>query len=438
MPLQAKTPTKAPEFDSSITSGVAMAVFCTNGHEISKDNDTAGMMKWYDQSDFSKASCNDTEGWQKMNVRYRGASSMTFAKKQYGINFVNNKGKDVELSVGGLPKTNKLAFRTPYIDRSYMRDTLAYELGRKMGQSRGDQYAAPHTRFVQIFLNGEYEGIFILSEKIDYDFLPIDKLNEKNLSNLTYLMEISARDYSFKTHENTMVKYTYPSENKLKKLETDNFLAHELVTNFIEGEINHFEEVLNSRHFKDPVKGYRSLIDVPSFIDYFLMQEITKNIDGFRRSEYFYKGTDGKFHMGPLWDFDIAWGNLSMYHMNSSKGWSHKKFWMAFPSVFWFDRLLKDEYFREELRKRYMKLRLPGGLLGWDKLDESINDLVNMLGNAPELDKQRWEGTQNLVQTLIMNTKERSDTFEGNVKILKDWLKFRLAWLDDKIAKDEF
>ena len=203
-------------------------------------------------------------------------------------------------------------------------------------------------------------------------------------------------------------------------------------------QIRRFETALASKHYTDPQQGYRPYVDIASFVDYFLIQEFTKNIDGFRRSVFFYRGTDGKFHMGPLWDFDIALGNLSFFGMEKPTGWSHSKFWVVFPKVFWFERMLKDPYFKHLIKTRYFELRQAGNLLDWNQLELEIDELDETLNQAPQKDQCRWAGTRNFFVRHFMNTRERSDSYEGNVVILKNWIQARLKWLDKQIAEEKF
>lgn len=417
---------------------IPQVTICTT-EDINKDTEVEGVLFWQDAPAEEKVLCQDAKDWLRISIKYRGHSSMKFAKKQYSVTFLDAEGKKMKRALGKLTTSEDWIFRTPFIDRSYMRDALAYQLGQKMGLSRGESYAAPRTQMVEIFVNDDYRGIFTLSEKIEPDTfkVPIKKIKKEQTS-FEYIMEISARDFEYKTAEGTMLNFKYPSLKKLAKMGEDDASFPERVRKQIQQEIDAFEKALASDDFKDPEKGYRSFLDVPSAIDFFIMQELTKNIDGFRRSAFFYRAQDGKFHLGPLWDFDIAWGNLSFYFMDGPKGWSHTKPWIVFPAAFWFRRLLQDPYFVEQLQQRYSSLRQAGQILDYCKIEQDIQEIEQSLGESPLRDQLRWEGKRNWVQEHVLNTAKHAPDFAGNVQILKDWIQSRLHWLDEAMRKGNF
>lgn len=421
-------------FSWNVFADTPFLIVCTKD-EISWDKPANAVMSWKETGYSADMACDDTEGWQAIRIKFRGASSKNFAKKQYGLEIVDAKGEKAKIGFGSMPEASDWTLRSPYIDRSFMRDALAYNLGRDMGRQVGDNYAAPRTELVELAVNGDYKGIFTLSERIERgeNHVPTEKIDIKNPQNLSYIAEISARDYNFKSKHGTMINFIDPNLKTFEKIAKDNPFAAEQIQASIEFDINHFEEVLLSKNFADPETGYRSLIDFDSFVHFFIVQELSKNIDGFRRSEFFYKGKDCKFHMGPLWDFDIAFGNLNFYGMAKPKGWAHAKRWVIFPNAFWFKRLLQDPYFVEGVRKRYFELRQEGNLLDWKSLNERIDTMQVQLGDAPERDRARWKGTYKFYQKYMMGTKKRADDFNGNVQILKDWMQERLIWLDHKL-----
>jgi len=424
-------------FSWTVSASIPFMIVCSKG-EISKDKkkETEAFLMWKESGYDGDVSCKDTSGWQKISIKHRGNSSMKFAKKQYGFKILDEEGNKTKVALGDFPKNSNWVMRSPYIDRSLIRDGLAYNLGRDLGKQRGDDYAAPRTEFIEFAINGDYKGIFVLTEKIQHGrhHVPIQKADASDLDHLTYIAEISSQKYDFKSKRGTMIRFNDPNEKKLKKLaEKDPYAAQELRKR-IKNEINHFERVLLSDDFADPERGYRALVDFDSFVDYFIIQELSKNIDGFRRSEFFYKAKDGKFHMGPYWDFDIAFGNLSFYGMAKTKGWSHTKHWSYLRNAFWFNRLLKDPYFAQGVHRRYAELREEGNLLSWANLETRIDSMQTRLGDAPERDRLRWDGTHKFTQRHIMNTKKRSEDLQGNVDILKQWVQERLKWLDSQMG----
>ncbi len=416
-------------------------VLCTEAPiPLDKNESVAGYLQWQNQATDAISGCQNTQGWSQMRVHYRGNSSMKYAKKQYSLSFVDDHGGKAKVALGNFPKAEKWVLRSTYVDRSFLRDTFVYELGRRLAASRGDSYGAPRTQLVEIIENDQYQGIYVLTEKIARaeDRVSLSVFDANNPKAMTYIMQLSCGDGHFKTRYGTSIKYVDPTEKKLSKLQKSDDPSVALVQDTMKTQIEAFEEALKSKDFDDPDYGYKPYIDEASFVDYFLIQELTKNFDGFRRSVYFYRSEDAKFHMGPLWDFDITLGNLLLFGMGRPEGWSYKKQRHILQKTFWFRRMLQDKSFAHAVRERYQKLRQSGNLLDWNLLEKELDHLKDSLGDAPDRDRLRWEGTQPFRVRHIIRTKQKSENFEGNVRILKDWLQARLLWLDKAIAKETF
>ncbi|MBI2601933.1 MAG: CotH kinase family protein [Deltaproteobacteria bacterium] len=381
-------------------------------------------------------SCKDEADWHTVLIKRRGNSSDWFDKKQFKIEVVDKDGKDKEISLAGLPENSEFALHSSYVDRSFMRNAFIYRLGRKVGEERGERWAAPRTVYLELVLNGQYNGLYVLVETVGRDKNRVDlpKLDQSNFANFSYILEVSAADGYLSSDKGTRFRNVYPSRKKIEELKDVNLLLHNLVVETMNRDLNGFEKALASKNFKDPERGYRPFVNLDSFVDYFIIQEVMKNLDGFRRSMYFHKD-QGKLVMGPIWDFDLALGNLRFYGMERYKGWVHRDLYVVYPSVIWFRRMMEDPYFKAQVKVRYQKLRKPGGLLDPDTIVAEIEQLNTELGMAPERDQCRWVGTRNFIEEHFMKTKETSSTHDGNVDIMKRWFFMRLGWLDRKIAK---
>ena len=213
-----------------------------------------------------------------------------------------------------------------------MRDVITYMWGKKLG------LYASETKYVELVLNGEYLGIYVLLEKIKRGKGRIDIANLKPADitgvELTggYILRVDKPD------DNEYPAWTSVPSPKLNGTTSISFQYHDpegedLVSvqqQYIKNFIFQFESALSNTTFK-AVDGYRKYINVPSFIDFMIMTEISKNVDGYFYSTYMYKDKDsdvdaeaGKLHMGPLWDFNLGYGNVD-YHTNSqyAPGWMY-------------------------------------------------------------------------------------------------------------------
>jgi hypothetical protein len=189
----------------------------------------------------------------------------------------------------------------------------------------------------------------------------------------------------------------------------------------IKADVQQVEDVLYSGNFTDPAQGYRKYIDVDSFIDWFLVQEISKNVDSrFAYSVYMYYNPDtGKYHMGPVWDFDFAFGNLNYTDAQYAEG-----FWVK-ESPQWVCRFFEDPWFVSRVKAR------------WNSKKAEINRIIQFIENrasaldyAQTLNFQRWD-ILNIYVSPNPNTVLGS--YRAEVDFLKSWLSSRLAWLDGAI-----
>ena len=278
---------------------------------------------------------------QRIRFKRRGASSDSFDKKQYSVEFIDTHGYTSKGKLLDLPPGKKWVFNAPYVDRSLIRNALAYRVGRALGKERGDPWAAPRIRFCELTLNDEYMGIYAITERIrrQNQRLNIAKIKPESPHRIAFLMEVSALSGPVSTHYGTQLRFRYPSHNKLQEWDMSNPLASKLIQNRVLREVNQLEHSLRAIERKTPPtqsdpEHYSHQIDTTSFIDYFLIQEVFRNVDGFRRSMFFYKeaGAKAKFKMGPLWDFNLAMGNLRFEGLSRYQGWSYRD---RFNPVYW-------------------------------------------------------------------------------------------------------
>ena len=297
--------------DGSFSSNLPIVAIETNGLPIvDEPRITAHMGIVFDDSKEENRlsdGFNHFEG--QISIEIRGSSSQSFPKKQYRLELQNEDGSNRNVSLLGMPKENDWILYAPYSDKSLIRNILAYKLARDMG------YYAPRTKLCELILNGEYMGVYVLMEKIkrDKNRVNINSLNPDELEgeDLTggYIIKIdrSQGDKSWFSpirpipngQQQTEFVYEYPkSEDIVPEQEI-----------YIREYITDFEQALNSPDFRDPNLGYKPYINVESFVDFLLLNEVTRNVDAYRLSTYMYKDKNGPLTMGPIWDFNLAFGN---------------------------------------------------------------------------------------------------------------------------------
>jgi CotH kinase protein len=377
----------------------------------------------------------------KAGIEIRGSSSQMFPKKQYGIELADAKGDEVEASIFGMPKEADWILFAPYNDKSLIRDALAYRLGRSMGN-----YAS-RTKYFELVLNDQYMGVYIFFEKIKRgkNRLAIDKLEKTEVAGdeVTggYILKI---DKTTGGDEGGYVS-SYPPGGKTSEAPQKIYFqweypkAADLVAaqkTYIQNYIKQFEETLIGENFQDPVNGWTKYADMNSFVDYFIMNELTKNPDGYRLSTFLHKKKDsegGKIHMGPIWDFNLGFGNVDYCTKGTTTGLV-----IDFNTIcptdnwqipFWWKRLWSDATFRTKLSDRWKTLR--EGSFATNKVlayVDSVSTVMNV--EAQQRNFQRWPTLGQYVWPNYVVL----PTYDAEVSWLKTWIEARMTYLDATLS----
>ncbi len=372
----------------------------------------------------------------KIGIELRGSTSQDlFPKKQYGIEIRDVNGASIDASLLGLPKKDDWVLFAPYDDKSLMRDVLAYKLGRDLGR-----YAS-RSVYCEMVLNGEYMGVFVLLEKIkrDKNRVNIDKLDitENTGDNLTggYILKLDKIEGSGGAGWNspypppnrsggqtTYFQYEYPKPADITAEQKTYIINY----------ITQFENTLAMDNFKDPVNGYAKYIDVDSFVDYFIANELTRNPDAYRISTFMYKRKDsdgGKLFMGPIWDFNLGFGNVNFCAKEKPEGFIID-YNMICPSdgwlvPFWWSRLFEDPAFKTKVVTRWQTLR--SKTYATSRITGYIDSVSNVLNlESQQRNFQRWP----VLGQYVWPNSFVGPTFQSEVDWLKDWVSRRLSWMD--------
>lgn len=380
-----------------------------------------------------------------IGVEIRGSSSADYPQKSYNVETRDAEGANLNLSLFGMPSENDWTLITNYNDKTLLRNTLTHHLFSSMG------HYAPRTAYAEVFINDQYQGIYLWTEKIkrDDNRVDIQKPNPLALQgdDITggFILKNDNRDA-----EDHIVFSQY-SEKGIPGPQEVAFIvvepkADELSTaqrNYLENYLRRLENALYGPLFKDSVIGYRAFLDVPSFIDYFIIGEVSRSVDAYKKSKFYFKDVDskgGKLHSGPTWDFDWAYKNIPegdpafqcYYGVQDGSGWAFRagfcQHWPPFPG--WIPRLLQDGYFSGLLVQRYKILRQ--SLLSDAYLFRYIDSLQTILSEATKRHFSRWPilGVPSLGSP---ETDPQPVSYETALNQLKKWLTTRLSWLDNNL-----
>lgn len=424
------------------SSNLPLVIIDTDGQEIPDEPKISAYMGIVFNGDGIRNSISDPHNNYSgaIGIELRGSTSQFFSdKKPYAFETRNADGSNLNAELLGMPSENDWILLAPYSDKSLMRDVLTYKL------ASGMMAWAPRCRFVELIINGSYQGIYVLMESIKRDEGRVDiaKLNpdENTGDDLTggYILKI---DKTTGANNDGFYSQYHPYENPWANIQ---YLYHypkpDLISyqqkNYIKQYIDNFENVMASANFNDPVNGYPAIIDVPSFVDFFIINELTRNVDGYRLSSFMYKDKDsngGKLVMGPVWDFNIAFGNADYCEGGVVQGWA-----LDFNLVcsgdnnlipFWWKQLRQDTLFKANVRARWELLRQ--GQLHKDTIFSMIDSMRTFLDEAQTRNFQRWD----ILGQYVWPNNYIGLTYQDEVNYLKNWINARLLWLDNQI--DDF
>ena len=379
-------------------------------------------------------------------VRHRGNSTYNDSpKKPYSFRTLDgplrHSGKKHKVSLLGMGKDNNWALLAPYADKSMMRDLLTWEIARPWMEY------VPQGRYCELFLDGTYYGVYILSEDISKGKQRLN-LKKPGLDGDAvtgdYLMEVDYNDavtYRSKYHPVSATGVPYQDRFILFQFKSPDYEdLKEGQLAYITSRINQMENALASTWYSDPEKGYRKYIDVQSFVDYQLIMELCHNVDAYRLSGKFYKrrdSVDPRFKM-VVWDTDLAYGNADHRQSWRTDTWAYQNNDILYQEKdvylvpFWWYRLNNDPYYQAQVKARWAEFRQ--GNLRDDRLMAVVDSLATVLTarGAMERNSQAWPrwGVH------VWPNHYVAKSFDDEVTYLKQWLAKRIEWLDEQLLDE--
>lgn len=370
-------------------------------------------------------------------IEYRGSSSQQFPKKGYGIELWDDKLASKEVSLFGMPKESDWVLFASYNEKSFMHNVLTMRIAREMGMY------ATRTQYVEVVINNAYMGVYVFEEKVKRATGRVDiaKLKETDLKG-----DDITGGYIFKADKTTGSKLggwfsQYPNYTDFKTnytyylYDSPNTITSEQKA-YLKNYVDNAEKTLSDANYRDKTNGYRKYFETNSFVQFFLVNEISKNVDGYRISSYFNKDKDskgGKIKAGPPWDYDISYGNANYCDGESPYGFAYNfnKFcgtdnWQV---PFWWERMLSDSAFVRELGQEYSFQRKYGALQ-LDRINKHIDSLSNDLKEPMVRNFQRWP----ILGVYVWpQPQPYASSWYGEIDELKNFIRKRLDWLDNNI-----
>jgi subtilisin-like proprotein convertase family protein len=423
------------------SSNLPVVMVDTRSQVIPDEPKISAAIKFINQSNGNRNRLADSSQfqWLPIGLEQRGSSSSTFPKKSYGFEFRDALGEDLAVSILGMPAESDWILSANYSDKSLMRNTFTYDLARKMGR-----YAS-RRKYVELILNSEYQGVYVVLEKIkrDANRVDISKLKTTDISgaNLTggYIIKIDKETGNDTEGFNS----TYPPENvnngqKIRYL-YDYPDAADMVPvqkAYIRAYMDSFETAVHAANFASE-EGYRKFSDVSTFVDFFIINEWSKNVDGYRLSTYLTKPkitqNGGKLQIGPVWDFDIAWRNADYCQAEIVSGWQYQieipcpgGYWQP-PT--WWKKFRTDLAFASQLKCRWLQvtneIMPPLSRAAWvDSVRAQLNEAQQRnFAYWPILGQYVWPNPQ----PILPNYQTETIGFQN-------WLNQRASWITGNIG----
>jgi len=381
-------------------------------------------------------------------VEFRGSTSQAdfyflpgLVKKPYGIElWTDSTGvKSKRLSLVQMLEESDWVLNASYNDRSFMRDFIAQSLAGRIGLLHSK------AKFVELIINDEYRGVYVLMEKVKQgkNRVPISDLypTENAGDDVTggYLLKIDkssgSPSSSWKSNYTSGITATQKCEFQIEYPQYGIITQQQLI--YIRDYINNWENKLMTEDMNDPKASFRDYMDVSSFVNYFILNEVTRNVDGYRLSTYLYKDKEslgGKIKMGPAWDFNIALGNADYLEGWKTDGFVYKAmendggkndYWQV---PFWWNKLMQDASFRKALATRWKAVR--SSFLNTNTLFATIDSAQIALKDPLTRNFQKYP----LMGKKIWPNYYVGASLSDEVNWLKNWIQGRLVWLDAQMA----
>ena len=369
-----------------------------------------------------------------VKIRGRGNSTWIMPKKPYLIK------ADRRTTIFGLPSARDWVLMANYADKSLMRNYTAHLLSRSL--SAIDFNA--NVIWVELYFNGRYEGLYCIQEQIESNSNRVDV--EKylfdaygNLIDVGFLLEVDwasrnpgsalNRDYftlSGLSDIQFFLKYPRYGDEGF-----EDTASHSQAVTYIR---NYITDVHNAIQGQDFI-GFRNLCDIDSFVDYLLVKELSRDVDGAQLSIFMNKKIDEKMQMGPLWDFDLAFGNADYIPFTPDNDKSSPEGWYVVlqsgvgeEQLPWFNSIMKMDDYYEAFRTRFLELSDSNIQFTIDCIDP-VREAIR---EAADRNYQRWDHLNYYVwpnPSKLVAIK----TWDGQVDFIKDFWTERNNWMYDQL-----
>lgn len=340
-----------------------------------------------------------------IKIRLRGNTTLGFPKLPYKIKL------STKASILGMPAQKNWVLLANYSDKTLMRNYLAFK-----GSEIFSLPYTPRSRFVDVFINGVYKGNYQLTEdiRVDKNRVDINEMAEDHIAsdNITggYLLEFDQR------RDSTDIWVTLNSGLSVIIHQPDH--NNPTQNNYIKNYLQATENAIYATNFNDTLHGYAKYLNTETLIKWFWVNELMKNNDAnFFSSVWMYKDRNGLLNFGPVWDFDLAAGNINYSNCQHPQGW-----WVR--DAPWISRLFQDTAFTQK------------AITQWEQVRPALNNLPDLIDNTAlylSLSQKQNFAVWPILNQYVWPNPQINGSFNGEISFLKSWLQQRINWIDTNI-----
>ncbi|MDB3906109.1 CotH kinase family protein [Crocinitomicaceae bacterium] len=370
-----------------------------------------------------------------IGIETRGNSTQDFLKKTYSLELRDALGQDSSAALLGMGKEEDWILHAMVIDKTLLRIPFTFNLARQAGHYASDW------RYVELVIDGDYRGVYLLCERIkrDDDRVDIAKLTATDLTGdqVTggYILRIDwldnpegfASNHNAQSGDPMFFQWYYPKANNIQPAQVA----------YIQSYMQTFEEAVFGPNFQNSTGSHWShYADLTSFVDFLIINEVSKNSDGYKLSSYVHKESKGgKFKAGPIWDFDQTYGHSEVCSNEDPTGWTYLQNQTGCEDLesmpMWWQTMMTDPVFTNHVACRWQTLR--AGPLHLDSIYAWMDQHELLLGTAIDRNFVKWDY---LGQQIWYQPEPVPADYQGEIQLMKNWIASRLAWMDANIPGD--
>jgi subtilisin-like proprotein convertase family protein len=421
-----------PEFFT--TSSLPIVVINTNNvipqHDIKNEvNGTMGIINNTSLVNTIGNPFNDYNG--DITIKVRGNTSADFPQQSFTISTVMPSGDDSNAIVLGMSAGSDWVLYGAWDDKALIRDVLTYQMSNEMGAY------APRTHLCELVINGDYKGVYAFMEKIKRGDgrVPVEKMSTTTTSgsDLTggYIFQVDRGDDATDhwvsnyppcagSNGDISFVYEYPSDTKINSAQKT-YIAHY---------VDSFEAALATKSLYDTTVGYRHYINATTFMQQSILQELGHNVDGYRLSSFLYKAKNGKLCAGPIWDFNLAYGNADYYDGSATNTYEWD---LPCPASdgnlnpFWWKKFSTDTSYMSQYKCLYTNLRQTA--LDTDRIDHIIDSFRSVLAVPETRNFQRWP----IMGIYLWPNQYVGTSWQDETNYMQTWIHERVRWMDSML-----